>query len=48
MTVGTFCAAKATTVPVKDIKQPTMKNHFRPNISERPPESGSDTETAIV
>jgi hypothetical protein len=48
MIVGTFLAAKAIIVPVRDMQQPTMKKGFRPKISDKPPERGRDTATAIV
>ena len=48
MTIGTFLAARAMIVPVRDMQQPTMKNPFRPNISDRPPDRGRETDTAMV
>jgi len=48
ITIGTFLAPKAMAVPISEMTVPTRKNGFRPYISDKPPESGSATDTEMV
>ena len=46
--IGIFCAPMAMAVPISEMAHPHMTNLLRPKISERPPDIGKETETAIV
>jgi len=48
ITIGTFWALKAMTVPISEMTVPTKKNGFRPKISDSPPERGSAMDTEMV